>query len=76
MALKQAVRQLQNEQNRLQAELNGVTAALKALDGLGGNGRRRGMGANGRRRARRKMSAAGRRAISRAQRARWAKLKR
>jgi hypothetical protein len=75
MALTQAVKQLQKEQQRLQSELDRVTKALETLNSLGGNERRRGRAANGRRRPRRRMSAAARARIAAAQRARWAKLR-
>ena len=42
MALTPAVKQLQNEKERLEAEPGRVTEALEALNSLGGNGRRRG----------------------------------
>jgi hypothetical protein len=73
MALAEAVRQLRKEQQRLQSQLGRVTNALHALDSLG---RGRGRAANGRRKPRaRHMSAAARRRIAAAQRARWTKLK-
>jgi hypothetical protein len=75
MALVQAIKQLQQDKKRLQDELQRISNALKALNSLGANGRRRRKAANGRRTTGRKMSVAGRRAIARAQRARWAKLK-
>ena len=70
MALTQAVKQLQKEKQRLEAELGRITEALEALNSLGGNGRRRGKAGNGRRRPRRTMSAAARARIAAAQRAR------
>jgi len=75
MALTQAVKQLQKEQKRLQAQLEQVDNALRALNHLfGKRGPRR--SANGRRGPHhRKMSAAGRARIAAAQKARWAKLR-
>ena len=74
--LERAVKELQNEQQRLQKELERVTAALGALSTLNGHGRGRGRATNGRRRrGTRRMSAAGRRRIAAAQKARWAKLR-
>ena len=74
MALAQAVKQLQKEKQRLQAELERVSNALQVLNHLYGkrSGRRAG---GGRRGARRKMSRAARNRIAAAQRARWAKLR-
>lgn len=73
-ALTQAVKQLKGEQARLESELERVNKALAALNGFGGRRGRQGSPANGRRKPRRRMSAAGRRRIAAAQRARWAKL--
>jgi hypothetical protein len=70
------LKQLQKEHSRAQAEVQRMDEAIQALQGLGGNGRRR----TGRRPAviqspRRRMSKAARKRIAAAQRARWAKLK-
>lgn len=67
---------LKTEASKLQQQLEGLNSAIKALggrnsSGAGGNGRKSGNG----RRKKRHMSAAGRRAISRAQKLRWAKQK-
>jgi hypothetical protein len=64
--LSNAVRDLQRERSRLQAQLNALDNAISVLGGLSGS---RG------RRPRRKMSVAGRKRIAVAQRARWAKWK-
>jgi hypothetical protein len=69
--IQTVVQQLEYERNRLQTELHKVTAALTAFGRayLGGAkpGRARGK--------RRTISAAGRRRIAAAQRARWAKVR-
>src|SRR5437588_7594008 len=67
MKLTGIVRQLRNEKNRAQMEVNRLDAALAALGSL--NGSLRGV------RPKRRMSAAGRARIAAAQRARWAKTK-
>jgi hypothetical protein len=64
--LSKAVRDLQRERSSLQAHLNALDNAISVLRGLSSS---RG------RRPRRKMSAAGRKRIAAAQRARWAKWK-
>jgi hypothetical protein len=75
MALTRAVRQLQKEEKRLQAQLEQVSNALQVLNHLFGKRRRR-RSANGRRKPRRpKFSQATRNRMAAAQRARWAKLK-
>ena len=60
---------LKNEASKLQQQLETVNSAIKALGGKNsvsrGNGRKK----------KRHMSAAGRRAIARAQRLRWKKIK-
>ena len=61
------VQQLQREQARLQRELSGVTAALAAFGRVYLSGAKPAK--------RRTMSAAARKKIAAAQRARWAKLK-
>jgi hypothetical protein len=68
--------QLQEERSRAQGEVQRLDKAIEVLQGLGGNGRRRG----GRRpvitrRPRRRMSKAARNRIAAEQKARWAKLK-
>ena len=68
--LPDILRQLEAERDRLSAELNQLDRVLKILGRSSGNGRR---GMRGRRR---KFSAETRRKIAKAQRARWAKLKR
>jgi hypothetical protein len=59
--LSSVVELLRNERERTQRELNQLDAALSALGGTAVNGHRRAL------------SAAGRRAISLAQKARWAR---
>lgn len=61
------VSQLQREQKRLNAELRNVEQAIQALESMNGGGRGKTL------RRTRNMSAAGRRRIIAAQRARWAK---
>ena len=64
--MKQVLRALRSERERLTAELGRVEQAIAALNGLQrGSGRRTG----------RTMSAAARQRIAAAQRARWAKWK-
>jgi hypothetical protein len=68
--------QLQKERSRAQAEVQRLDEAIEVLQGLSGDGRRRG----GRRptvtrRPRRRMSKAARNRIAAAQRARWAKVR-
>ena len=67
------IRQLQKERDRAQGQMERLNAALAALGGLGNQGRK----AKGRRepQTRRPMSAAARKRIAAAQRARWAKWK-
>ncbi len=65
------VRQLQKERQRVHGEMERLNAALAALGSLGGlGGKSKGSGAP---KARRSMSAAARKTIAAAQRARWAK---
>ena len=67
------VRQLQKERQRVHGEMERLDAALAALGSLGAvDGRSKGSPAP---RTRRPMSAAARRKIAAAQRARWAKWK-
>jgi hypothetical protein len=66
--LKPVLQQLQQQRSDLQNQIGQIDIAISALDGFG-----RG---NGRRGDRRHMSAAGRKRIVAAQRARWAKWKR
>jgi hypothetical protein len=63
-SLSDVVQQLRKERERAQNEVHRIDAALAALGNLSGNGARH---------ARRGISAAGRKAISLAQKARWAK---
>ena len=63
------IKQLQVQRNKIQEQLSQVTAAVEALNGLGGN-RVRSATARGPRRV---MSASARRRIVAAQKARWAK---
>lgn len=76
MILGRVVKELQTEHNRLEKELERVNAALNALGNL--NSRRRGRkpGVSARTgRPRRTLSAAARRRIAAAQKARWAKVR-
>ena len=66
MNLTQAVKHLHDERSKLQNELSRLDAAINALDGTSRKNAAR---------PRRGISAAGRRRIAAAQRARWAKLK-
>jgi hypothetical protein len=69
-----AVRQLKQERERARKELQRLDAAIRVLSGL--TGTKRGVGRGRARMAkRRNMSAAGRKRIAAAQRARWAKWK-
>jgi hypothetical protein len=77
-SLQRAVKELQSERSRLARDLERVNAALNALASLNSRGRGRGRRrAAGRRtvRPQRHMSAAARRRMAAAQRARWSKLK-
>jgi len=67
--IQNVVRQLERERIRLQTELHRVSAALTAFGSAYLSGRGAG------KKKRRTMSAAGRRRIAAAQRARWAKLR-
>lgn len=69
VSLGRAVKQIHGERESLQQQLKRLDqaiAALESVNGLGGRGRRRG---------RRHLSAAARRQIAAAQKARWAKWK-
>jgi nucleoid-associated protein YgaU len=69
MNITNVVDELKQERDRLQGELQRIDAALAALVSLNGRGRTK----TGR--PRRTMSAAARRKIAAAQRARWAKVR-
>jgi len=72
--LRKVVQQLKNERTRTQAKLDQLDTALKVLGGVGTTGSR----TAGRRTTsgnRRPMSAAAKKRIAAAQRARWAKWK-
>ena len=76
--LDRAVKELQSERSRLENQLQRVDAALSALNSLNGAGRSRGLRRTGVRRSlrpQRHFSAAARRRMAAAQRARWAKLR-
>ena len=74
--LKQAIATVKAESERLHDELKRVRVAIAALQGLGTNGGNSRVSANGPSgRKPHRMSAAGRKRISRAQKARWAKWK-
>ena len=67
--LGQIMKQLRGQRNRTQQELDGLDQAIAAFGKLvGTNGR-------GRPRGRRRLSVAARRKITRAQKARWARLR-
>jgi hypothetical protein len=72
--LADAVRQLKMERDQAEKKLEQLNAALKILGTLGGASRRLGGGQTARKK-RRPMSAAARKRIAAAQRARWAKWK-
>ena len=74
LTLTTAVRQLKQEKARAQREVEKLDAAIRVLSGLAGTGRRLGRGRAGMGK-RRTMSAAARKRIAAAQRARWAKWK-
>lgn len=70
-SLNAAIRNLRAEEQSLERDLNRVRAAIQALGGVGRGGKRAAAtGGTGRRR---QLSAAGREAIARAARKRWAK---
>lgn len=76
--LDRAVKELQSERSRLETDLKRINAALSALSGLNNGRLHRGpRRAAGERtvRPQRHMSAAARRRIAAAQKARWAKLR-
>jgi hypothetical protein len=74
--LDRAVKELHSERSRLERELERVNAALSALSSLNGAGRGRGRTIGKRTvRPQRHVSAAARRRMAAAQRARWAKLR-
>ena len=72
--LTNVVRQLKMERDQTQRKLEQLNAALKVLGSLGGVSRRLGGGQTAGKK-RRPMSAAARKRIAAAQRARWAKWK-
>ena len=65
--LSKTVNELRSERSRLAAELNRLDEAISVLSGLGKGGGRRG--------GKRRLSAAARKRIADAQKARWAKWK-
>lgn len=67
--LSRIVGQLKKERDRVQQQLSGLNAALAAFAGVYSNS------GTGKKRTRRPMSAKGRAAIRRAQKARWAKVR-
>ncbi|MGC2184503.1 MAG: hypothetical protein WA637_14580 [Terriglobales bacterium] len=67
--LSRIVGQLKKERARVQQQLSGLNAALAAFAGVYSNG------APAKRKRRRALSAKGRAAIRRAQKARWAKVR-
>ncbi len=77
--LGRALQELRQERRRTQQEVERLNEAISVLEGLTGRKSLGGSERQGRRarmgRPRRRMSAAGRRKIAAAQRARWAKLK-
>jgi len=73
--IQSVVTQLQKERARLENELHGVTAALTTFGKVflrGGKGSKRGASAPSKKRT---ISAAGRKRIAAAQRARWARVR-
>jgi hypothetical protein len=70
-SLDNVLRQLRDEHNHAQSEVQKLEKAISAIEGLS---RGSGVAANGTRRTR-TMSAAARRRIAQAQKARWAKLR-
>jgi hypothetical protein len=70
--LTNALQQLREERQRQAESLENITVAIAALEGLAGRNGAKTPTSNGRR-PRRGMSAAGRRRIAEAQRARWAR---
>jgi hypothetical protein len=74
LTLTTAVRQLKQERARTQKEVEKLDDAIRVLSGLTGTGRGLGRGRAGIGK-RRTMSAAARKRIAAAQRARWAKWK-
>ena len=71
--LRQVLKQLRGERNRAQKELRRLDNAIRAFEKLVGNNP--GPGRPRKPRAKRKFSAATRRKMSQAQKARWAKLR-
>ena len=71
--LSKIVGQLKKERDRVQQQLSGLNAALAAFAGVYGGGRAKSL--PGSPKKRRTMSAKGRAAIRRAQKARWAKVR-
>jgi hypothetical protein len=71
--LSRIVGQLKKERDRVQQQLSGLNAALAAFAGVYSNSG--GKSALAAKRKRRTMSAKGRAAIRRAQKARWAKVR-
>jgi hypothetical protein len=70
--IQSVVKQLQQERARLENELHGVTAALTTFGKVFLRGSKRGLAAT---RKKRTISAAGRKRIAEAQRARWARVR-
>jgi hypothetical protein len=70
--LSRIVGQLKRERDRVQQQLSGLNAALAAFAGVYTN---HGKPGPGQKRKRRPLSAKGRAAIRRAQKARWAKVR-
>lgn len=71
--LGQILKQLRGQRNRTQQELDRLDQAIAAFGKLVGTNP--GRGGRGRPRARRRLSAAARRRIGRAQKARWARVR-
>jgi hypothetical protein len=71
--LSKIIGQLKNERDRVQQQLSGLNAALAAFAGVYSAGGRKTL--PGATKKRRTMSAKGRAAIRRAQKARWAKVR-
>lgn len=73
--LRQMLKELEAERNRMQLQLRRLDAAIEALRNVDHTGRLREPRVRRSRNARRKLSAAARSRIAAAQRARWAKLR-
>ena len=71
-SLNEAIRNLRTEEQNVERNLGRVREAISALGGMSGKGAKRAAGSTGSK-GRRRLSAAGREAIAKAARKRWAK---